>query len=51
MSSEKFNFKIPYIMLKARTHYANLPSADSSGVKILNIFDKGSWPTITEPVV
>ena len=36
---------------QARTHLANLPSADSSGSRISIMFDRGSWPTITELVV
>ena len=37
--------------LKARTHWAHLPSADSRGFKILNMFDRDSRPTLTESVV
>ena len=51
----------PSRRLKARTHWADFrrptlivgrfPSADSGGLKILNMFDRASRPTFTESVV
>ena len=38
-------------ILKACTHKANLPAADSRVFKILNMFDRGSQGIITESVV
>ena len=37
--------------LKGRTHWADFPSADSSGFKILNMFDRESRPTMRESAV
>ena len=37
--------------IKARTHWAHFPSADSRGFKILNMFDMDSRPTIVKSVV
>ena len=46
-----FILSIVTVLAKARTHWAHFPSADcnhSRGFKILNMFDRGSRPTITE---
>ena len=41
-----------YISAKLSSTIVRLfPSADSRGFKILNVFDRASWPTITESVV
>ena len=43
--------KWPGYTVKAHTHYSDLESADLIDVKILNMFDTGSQPTITKSAV
>ena len=41
----------PYPIHQFTVGNSQVPSADSSGFRILNMFNRDGWPTITESVV